>query len=116
MIAQTQQKKSVLRVGVHAVAVLFFMLLVLIVLSIMQGCGQARITTTIKIQPIPSVAIVLGQQRLMAPSMAAVLFHSPSWIPSYSFLALLELSSEADGVKMASKSLQHSARHFWSRK
>ncbi len=57
MIAQTRQKKSVFHIGVHAVVVLLFMLLVLIVFSILQGCGQGRVGTSADTQSIPVVEV-----------------------------------------------------------
>jgi RND family efflux transporter MFP subunit len=71
MIAQTQQKKSVLRIGVHAVVVLFFLLVVLIVFSILQGCGQTRVATSADTQTIPVVDVAPVQRGPIAHSLEA---------------------------------------------
>jgi RND family efflux transporter MFP subunit len=71
MIAQTQQKRSVARFGFHAVVVMFFMLLVLIVFSILQGCGQTRVATSADSQTISVVDVAPVQRGPIAHSLQA---------------------------------------------
>ncbi len=92
MIAQTQLKRSILRVGIHAVLVLFFLILVLIAFSILQSCGRARIAARSNTRYIPMVIVLSVQRSSDARSTAAFQFRSYSWIPSFGPLSLSRLS------------------------
>lgn len=69
MIAQTQQEKSVLRICVHAAAVMFFIVLVLIVFSILQGCGQTRSATAPDTPTTPVVDVAVTRRGPIAHSL-----------------------------------------------
>jgi RND family efflux transporter MFP subunit len=71
MNAQTLQKRNVIRIGIDAVAVVFITILVLIVFSLLQGCGQTRVSTSADTQNIPTVSVAAVLRGPIAHSLEA---------------------------------------------
>ena len=106
MISQTQQKRTIVRIGIHSVLVLLFMILALIFFSIMQGCGKARAATRPMRQSIGSMPVAFARAvsngRLhgvlaeIAPCNAVILFRARPLLHAFSSLPLPKFSSGAD--------------------